>query len=93
MKRLFSLPTRRSSVGPRSASGVPSAGGPAGGRLDTHTFGRLRSAFRQVFGIPDYERYLEHMAEHHPGEPTLCERDFFAQAIDRKYGKSGPRCC
>ena len=46
-----------------------------------------------MFGIPDYERYLAHMAAHHPGEPLLSRRDFFAQAIDRKYGKSGPRCC
>jgi len=25
--------------------------------------------------------------------PVLSRRDFFAQAIDRKYGKNGPRCC
>ena len=53
----------------------------------------LRQGCRQVFGIPDYERYLAHMAVHHPGEPVMSQRDFFAQAIDRKYGKSGPRCC
>jgi uncharacterized short protein YbdD (DUF466 family) len=54
---------------------------------------RLGRACRQVFGIPDYERYLEHMAAHHLGEPVLPRREFFARAIDRKYGKSGPRCC
>ena len=48
---------------------------------------------RQLFGIPDYERYLAHAAEHHPGAPVLSRRDFCAQAIERKYGKSGPRCC
>lgn len=53
----------------------------------------LRQGCRQVFGVPDYERYLTHMAAHHPGEPLLSRRDFFVQAIDRKYGKSGPRCC
>ncbi len=46
-----------------------------------------------MFGIPDYERYTAHMAAKHPGEPLLSRRDFFAQSIDRKYGKSGPRCC
>jgi uncharacterized short protein YbdD (DUF466 family) len=53
----------------------------------------LRQGCRQVFGIPDYERYVAHMAVQHPGEPLLSRRDFFAQSIDRKYGKSGPRCC
>ena len=48
---------------------------------------------RQLFGIPDYERYLAHAATRHPGAPVLSRRDFCAQAIERKYGKSGPRCC
>jgi uncharacterized short protein YbdD (DUF466 family) len=46
-----------------------------------------------MFGIPDYERYLAHVAVHHPGEPVLSWREFFDRSIDRKYGKSGPRCC
>ena len=53
----------------------------------------VRQGARQIFGIPDYERYLAHCAEHHPGEPVLSRREFFARAIDRKYCKSGPRCC
>jgi uncharacterized short protein YbdD (DUF466 family) len=53
----------------------------------------LRQACRQVFGIPDYERYLEHAAAHHPGQPVLSRSEFFNRSIDRKYGKSGPRCC
>ena len=53
----------------------------------------LREGWLQVCGIPDYERYLAHHAERHPGEPALSQRDFFARAIDRKYCKSGPRCC
>jgi uncharacterized short protein YbdD (DUF466 family) len=57
---------------------------------------RLRSVsrvYRQVFGIPDYERYLAHAASQHPGEPVLSRREFCARAIEHKYGKSGPRCC
>jgi uncharacterized short protein YbdD (DUF466 family) len=53
----------------------------------------VRQACRQIFGIPDYERYLAHMAAQHPDLPVLSRREFFARAIDRKYGKSGPRCC
>ncbi|HEY5863324.1 MAG TPA: YbdD/YjiX family protein [Casimicrobiaceae bacterium] len=54
---------------------------------------RVRRAYLQVFGIPDYARYLDHMGAHHPGAPVLCERAFHAQAIDRKYSKRGARCC
>jgi uncharacterized short protein YbdD (DUF466 family) len=53
----------------------------------------LRSACRQVLGIPDYERYVAHAAEHHAGAPVLTRSEFFVQAIERKYGKVGARCC
>jgi uncharacterized short protein YbdD (DUF466 family) len=59
-------------------------------------WGRTRmfcSACRQVFGIPDYERYLAHAAVRHAGGPVLSRREFFEQAIERKYGKGGARCC
>jgi uncharacterized short protein YbdD (DUF466 family) len=53
----------------------------------------LCSACRQVFGMPDYERYLAHAAERHPGAPLLTRGGFCAQAIDRRYGAGGARCC
>ncbi|HYS14220.1 MAG TPA: YbdD/YjiX family protein [Burkholderiaceae bacterium] len=53
----------------------------------------LRKAYLQVFGIPDYEGYLAHMAVRHPGAAVLTQREFFAQAIDRRYSARGPRCC
>ncbi len=71
---------------------APSAAGAANAGFG-EKLRNVRQACRQVFGIPDYESYLAHMAAHHAGEPVLSRRDFFARAIDRKYGKSGPRCC
>ena len=53
----------------------------------------LCSACRQVFGIPDYERYLAHAAQRHPGAPVLTRGDFCVQEIERKYGRNGARCC
>jgi uncharacterized short protein YbdD (DUF466 family) len=51
-------------------------------------------ACRQVFGIPDYERYLAHAAAQHPGQPVLSREAFCAQAIERRYaGGGGTRCC
>ena len=52
----------------------------------------VRQACRQIFGIPDYERYLAHMAARHPDLPVLSRREFFAKSSIES-GKSGPRCC
>jgi uncharacterized short protein YbdD (DUF466 family) len=69
---------------------------PADDAPDTHLsimMRTMRQAYLQLFGIPDYERYVEHMAARHPGVPLLSCREFCAQAIDRKYARNGPRCC
>jgi uncharacterized short protein YbdD (DUF466 family) len=55
--------------------------------------GQVRRAYLQIFGIPDYERYLAHVAAHHPGEAPLSRRDFSSRAIDHKYCRAGPKCC
>jgi uncharacterized short protein YbdD (DUF466 family) len=52
-----------------------------------------RQGWLQIFGIPDYERYLAHAAAHHPDEPLLSRREFYLASIDRKYTGRGPRCC
>jgi len=51
------------------------------------------SACRQVFGMPDYERYLAHAAQRHPGAPVLSRGEFCAREIERRYGQGGARCC
>lgn len=71
-----------------STSGAPAQGGVFRDRARS-----LCSACRQVFGMPDYERYLAHSAQRHPGAPVLTRSDFFVQAIERKYGRGGARCC
>jgi uncharacterized short protein YbdD (DUF466 family) len=53
----------------------------------------VRQVCRQIFGIPDYERYLAHAATRHPGRPVLSRGAYCAQAIEHKYGKGGQRCC
>jgi uncharacterized short protein YbdD (DUF466 family) len=53
----------------------------------------MRGACRQMFGIPDYERYVGHMTSRHPSDPILSRREFFILSIDRKYCRNGPRCC
>ena len=53
----------------------------------------LRQAWRQMFGIPDFDRYRAHMQAKHPDAPLLTAREFHAMAIDRRYGAARPRCC
>ena len=68
----------------------------ASGRARTGFLNRLRAVrqvCRQVFGIPDYERYLAHAAARHPGRPVLSRGAYCARAIEHKYGKGGQRCC
>jgi len=58
-----------------------------------HWLRDARQVCRQIFGIPDYERYLAHTAARHPGGPVLSRGAYCAQAIEHKYGKGGQRCC
>ena len=80
---------------PAAPSGAAGAPGEVSApkELASGTAHGVRQICRQLFGIPDYERYLEHFAARHPGAPALSRREFYAHAIERKYSKSGPRCC
>jgi len=52
------------------------------------------SACRQVFGMPDYDRYLAHAHVTHPGQPVMTREAYAAFAIERRYGgASSGRCC
>jgi uncharacterized short protein YbdD (DUF466 family) len=55
--------------------------------------GRVGAVVRQLLGVPDYERYLAHMRERHPGVPPLSAREFHRQRLDERYGRPGSRCC
>ncbi|MBI4421104.1 MAG: YbdD/YjiX family protein [Gemmatimonadetes bacterium] len=54
---------------------------------------RLARVVRQVFGMPDYDRYVEHRRARHPGEPVLSCADYFVQQIERRYSGGPNRCC
>ncbi|HEY2824537.1 MAG TPA: YbdD/YjiX family protein [Gemmatimonadales bacterium] len=54
---------------------------------------RASRSVRQVFGMPDYDRYLEHRRMCHPGEPVLGPRAFYAEQVERRYGAGVGRCC
>ena len=59
----------------------------------TFRLSRIRSALKQIVGMPDYARYLEHAHEKHPGCPLLSEREFYDRFIAARYASGGSRCC
>jgi uncharacterized short protein YbdD (DUF466 family) len=48
---------------------------------------------RRVAGMPDYAVYLEHLRDHHPGEPVPTEREFYESYLRNRYGDTPTRCC
>ena len=48
---------------------------------------------RQLLGAPDYERYLAHVREHHPGAEPLARGEFYRARLEERYCKPGARCC
>ena len=67
---------------------------------DTSLFFMVRSAFartaRLMVGVPDYEAYVAHRRQAHPGEPVMTYEDFFRERQSSRYGENGGkigRCC
>jgi uncharacterized short protein YbdD (DUF466 family) len=54
---------------------------------------RFIALIRRIAGMPDYETYLAHQREKHPGEPMLTEGEFYDRYLESRYGGAGSRCC
>ncbi len=58
---------------------------------------RLREGARLMIGVPDYDTYVAHMHEAHPGQPVMNYADFFRERQSARYGEGtstrGFRCC
>ena len=48
---------------------------------------------RLAIGIPDYEVYVAHMRERHPGAPRMDRGAFVLERMQARYGKGRARCC
>jgi len=57
------------------------------------TFTRLLAVIRRIIGVPDYEAYLAHVAECHPGMQPLTKEEFAKDRLEAKYSRPGQRCC
>jgi len=54
---------------------------------------RAACVVRRIIGVPDYERYVAHVREHHPGTEPLTEEEFVRQRLADRYSRPGTRCC
>ncbi len=55
-------------------------------------------AFREtahlMVGLPDYQRYVAHVAARHPGKIAMTKAEFVAERTARRYeGRGVGRCC
>jgi uncharacterized short protein YbdD (DUF466 family) len=46
-----------------------------------------------MIGVPDYESYLAHRRQHHPGEPVMSYAEFFRERQDSRYASGRVRGC
>ena len=54
---------------------------------------RARAVLHAIMGVPDYERYVAHLREHHPGCPVPSPREFERERMSARYERPGSRCC
>jgi len=66
----------------------------------TSTFSKLTRTLsriaRLMVGVPDYETYVAHRRQSHPGEPIMSYEDFFRERQASRYGEGRGkinRCC
>lgn len=57
-------------------------------------FKRINGHVKTIFGLPNYEKYIEHHKRKHPNEPLMTEKEFYVFALKERY-ESGKvnRCC
>ncbi len=53
----------------------------------------LGQAMRLMVGVPDYDTYVRHMQETHPGQPVMTYEEFFRERQDARYKGRVGRCC
>ena len=54
---------------------------------------RVGDIVRRLVGVPDYDRYVAHVRECHPGQPPMSRDEFERSRLEDKYSRPGQRCC
>ncbi len=53
----------------------------------------LSQSLRLMVGVPEYDAYVEHMANAHPDRPVMSYEKFFRERQEARYGGKVSRCC
>jgi uncharacterized short protein YbdD (DUF466 family) len=56
-------------------------------------FANIGRVMRLMLGAPDYERYVTHVRDAHPGCIPLSRSQFEKERLDARYARLGSRCC
>ena len=54
---------------------------------------RVLGVIRSILGMPDYERHITHLREHHPERTIPTERQFYEEFVRARYVDGPTRCC
>ena len=60
---------------------------------DRSTLRRAIATLRRIVGMPDYETYVAHLQQKHPGCAVPSEQEFFDQYVTARYSGGPTRCC
>ncbi len=55
----------------------------------------VNQSLRLMVGVPEYDAYVAHMTNAHPGQPVMSYEKFFRERQEARYGRNGKisRCC
>ena len=54
---------------------------------------RVAKVVRTIIGAPDYDRYVAHVRECHPGQAVMSRDEFAKSRMEARYNQPGNRCC
>ena len=54
---------------------------------------RVAKVVRTIIGAPDYDRYVAHVHECHPGQAVMSREEFAKNRMEARYNQPGNRCC
>jgi uncharacterized short protein YbdD (DUF466 family) len=56
-------------------------------------FKRLIETGRLMVGVPDYDVYVKHWQEKHPGQACPTYEAFFRERQEKRYSSGAGKCC
>ena len=63
------------------------------GREHAGPFAAVARVIKTIIGVPDYERYVAHQREAHPGCEPLSREAFMRERLEARYNRPGSKCC